>query len=196
MQIDNNILIAYGGVAKKIKKKEFVYKVGKPANFYFQVIQGEIKEFFVHPDGKIFTYAIYHTGESFGESSLILNTPYLNSAQALSNSIIIRIGREKFNNILSDYPEIALQLIHHQAKKIDDISYFASIWLSNHSKEKIKLFLQHYKKNLGVDGKILIPFTRQQIAEYTCLRVETVIRTLKEMSTQKEVEIINRKLYF
>ncbi|MCO5233348.1 MAG: Crp/Fnr family transcriptional regulator [Chitinophagales bacterium] len=196
MQIDYNILIAYGGVAKKIKKKEFVYKEGNPANFYFQVIQGEIKEFSSHPEGKMFIHAIYQSGEGFGESSILLNRPYLNSAQALSNSVIIKIGMDKFLNILSDYPDISLQLMQHQARRIDDFSSFATIGLSNHSKEKIKIFLAHYKKSQQIEGRIIIPFTRQQIAEYTCLRVETVIRTLKEMEIQKEVEIINRKLYY
>lgn len=48
---------------------------------------------------------------------------------------------------------------------------------------------------------IITPFgyktdlTRQYIADLTGLRVETVIRTLKELEQKNEVKIINRKVY-
>lgn len=41
-----------------------------------------------------------------------------------------------------------------------------------------------------------IPFTRQQIAEFTGLRVETVIRTILRMNKEKKVKLLNHKIYF
>lgn len=67
----------------------------------------------------------------------------------------------------------------------------------NHTpEERLLSFLDDYKKKHYTTGeKIEIPFTRQEIANFTGLRVETVIRTLSVMRTKKQVEIINRKLY-
>ena len=39
-----------------------------------------------------------------------------------------------------------------------------------------------------------VPFTRQQIADMSGLRVETVIRTVKKMETDGKVKIIGRKI--
>ena len=44
--------------------------------------------------------------------------------------------------------------------------------------------------------KELVEFTRQEIANFTGLRVETVIRELSKMSKTNKVEIINHKLYY
>jgi len=41
-----------------------------------------------------------------------------------------------------------------------------------------------------------IPYTRQEIANFTGLRVETVIRYLTKMKVGKIVEINNRKLIY
>ncbi len=49
---------------------------------------------------------------------------------------------------------------------------------------------------MNANEKNFVNHTRQEIANLTGLRVETVIRTLKKMETEKLVCIINRKLYF
>ncbi|WP_369791989.1 helix-turn-helix domain-containing protein [Sediminibacterium sp. C3] len=41
-----------------------------------------------------------------------------------------------------------------------------------------------------------MPFTRQQLADFTGLRVETVIRTLSKLSERNKVKIIDHKLYY
>ena len=58
-------------------------------------------------------------------------------------------------------------------------------------------FLCDYKRKLNEhDNPIQIPFTRQEIANYTGLRVETVIRTLSVMKSKNMIIIKDRKLFF
>jgi CRP-like cAMP-binding protein len=40
-----------------------------------------------------------------------------------------------------------------------------------------------------------IPYTRQQIADMTGLRVETVIRTVKQLQKEGKLEIMQHKIY-
>src|SRR5690606_25517258 len=40
-----------------------------------------------------------------------------------------------------------------------------------------------------------VPFTRQQMADMTGLRVETVIRSVKTLAEKKELNVVNRKVY-
>ena len=44
--------------------------------------------------------------------------------------------------------------------------------------------------------KELVPFTRQEIANFTGLRVETVIRVISKMKANKKIDIVNHKIYF
>jgi CRP/FNR family transcriptional regulator, cyclic AMP receptor protein len=39
-----------------------------------------------------------------------------------------------------------------------------------------------------------VPFTRQQLADMTGLRVETVVRTIKAMEQQRALEIVDGKI--
>ena len=64
----------------------------------------------------------------------------------------------------------------------------------------IALFLMKHKKKILKNNysmnAIIIPYTRQQIADITGLRVETVIRTIKRMKEMEKIKIINHKIYF
>lgn len=82
------------------------------------------------------------------------------------------------------------------AERMYDMATYSSILIRPTPEEKLELFLQSIKKDIYSDKRLLVPYTRQQIANFTGLRVETVIRELIKMSKKKKVEIINRKLYY
>lgn len=63
--------------------------------------------------------------------------------------------------------------------------------------ERILAFLTYYKKKKSTTpDKIQIPYTRQELANLTGLRIETVIRTLRKLNETQKVDIINHKVYF
>jgi len=61
---------------------------------------------------------------------------------------------------------------------------------------RIIAFLNAHKKGSDCKIKELVPFTRQEIANFTGLRVETVIRAFAKMKLDKKIDIINHKIYF
>jgi CRP-like cAMP-binding protein len=63
---------------------------------------------------------------------------------------------------------------------------------------KLQKLFDHLKKYFGFEEvySFLIPYTRQQIATLTGLRVETVIRYIKKMQEQKLVRLDSTKIYY
>ncbi len=196
MLINCDILIAYGGCAKKHEKDAIIFREGTPARFLYQIVEGEVKLYSTNNEGKDLIQGIFKTGDSFGEPPLLLDKTYPSTAQTTTPSVIIRITREKLLNILDDYPEINKRLLYTFAERIYNKATAAQIWLSHTPEEKIIGFLNKVKEDCEETEKLLIPFTRQQIADFTGLRVETVIRTLIKMSEQDRVSIIDHKLYY
>ena len=199
MHIDYNILIAYGGVAKRINKGDFIFEQNTLPLFFYQVIKGEVRVFSSNHEDKALTHAIIAENQGLGEVALLLDKPYLSNAQAITTGVLVRIAKENFNNILKDFPGIRQQLIHSLAEQVYDNILLAQIWTAPTPEIKIEQFLKRYKELHLInrlDDKILIPYTRQQIADFTSLRVETVIRTLKRMEEQQKVKIVQHKVYF
>lgn len=197
MQIDTDILITWGAVAKKFKKGEYIFHEGDYARFYYQILNGTIKMFNTNLDGKEFTQAEFKTGQSFGEPLLFIDERYPTSAVASQDSVIIKLPKEKFIEILDEYPVFQKNLITLFSKRIYNKSITAREIINNTPETRIMGFLNDYKKKNKIENeKSEIPYTRQEIANYTGLRVETVIRTLAKMKTKKMVQIVERKLIY
>ncbi|MCH2225316.1 MAG: helix-turn-helix domain-containing protein, partial [Crocinitomicaceae bacterium] len=80
--------------------------------------------------------------------------------------------------------------------------YFKAIMsneISVHESGHRILTLLDYLKNdiYKIDGKYTykVELTRQQIADLSGLRVETVIRTMKDLESKGEIKRIDRKVY-
>lgn len=195
MTIDYNILIAYGGFVRKFEKGEIVFHEGTDPFFFYQVVEGGIKVFSSSKEGKELIQGIFKEGESFGEPPLLLGKKYPSTAQAIIPSVVIKIPREKLMYIFKDYPELAVNLLFNFAERIYYKATSAQIWISQTPEQKITHFLNRLKGNVKSMEKTLVPHTRQQIADCTGLRVETVIRTLGQMSREGKVNIVDRKVY-
>lgn len=196
MQIDYNILIAYGGFARKFEKGSIIFHEGCDPYFFYQVVEGEVKLYSSNAEGRELIQGIFKAGESFGEPPLMLGKKYPSTAQAVTASVIVKISLEKFSAILKDYPDIASRLLFCFAERIYNKSTAAQIWISQTPEEKIVHFLNKLKEINKNGCRNLVPYTRQQIADCTGLRVETVIRTLVRMKKEDKVSIVDRKVYY
>ncbi len=195
MAIDYDLLIAYGGFARKLDKGDIIFREGDAPYFYFQVLEGEVKLFSTNTEGKDLIQGMFKTGQSFGEPPLLLGKPYPATAQAHTACIIVKVSRERFVNILKDYPDLTGKFMYSFAKRVYDKATAAQIWINQTPEDKIKCFFTKLKNDLEDPSPILVPYTRQQIADFTGLRVETVIRTLIRMNKENKVKITDHKVY-
>lgn len=198
MHIDKDLLLAWGGKIKKYQKDEYIFMEGDHARFYYQVLVGQVKTFNINDNaGKEFTQGLFSPGDSFGEPPLLIDEIYPAAAMATCETAVILLNKEKFILVLSEYPEIHLKFTLKLAQSLHDKAVTFKEVMSNSPQTRIMGFLNSYKKRIKSEEiKIQIPYTRQEIANFTGLRVETVIRTLQRMSGDKLVEIQDRKLYY
>lgn len=197
MFIENDILITWGAIAKKYKKGEFIFYEGECSHFFYQLIAGKVKMYNTNYDGREFTQAEFVAGESFGEPPIFIDEPYPSTAVAIEDSVVLKIKKEKFIELLDEYPTLQKKIITLFANRIFSKAITAREIINNTPETRILSFLNSYKKKNGCEKhEIEIPYTRQEIANFTGLRVETIIRTLNKMKQNNKVKIINRKLIF
>jgi CRP/FNR family transcriptional regulator len=195
MQIDIDLLFTWGAIAKEYKKNEIIFYEEDMASFYYQIIEGSIKMFNSNDEGKEFTQGYFTNGQSFGEPPLLIDEVYPASAIAFQDSKIIKLSKDKFLKILEEYPSIQKNLLKLMARRIHSKANTTKDIINQKPEFRIISFLNTHKKNED-NTKELVLFTRQEIANFTGLRVETVIRALTKMSKTDKLEIINHKIYY
>jgi CRP/FNR family cyclic AMP-dependent transcriptional regulator len=195
--IDINLLLAWGAVYKKVKAGEAIFNEGQLCNYYFQVVEGSVRWLNTDEEGKECIHAIVEAGESFGEFPLLDDGPYQSDAIANSETTLIRLYKPTFLNLLKENPDILFHLTELMCKRLRYKFSLIQSMSTNSPEIRIGNLLNHLKaehKNFCPDcGQLTL--TRQQIAGMTGLRVETVIRTIRNMHSRGELDITRGKVF-
>jgi CRP/FNR family transcriptional regulator len=196
MHITEDILITYGAVARKYEKGSYLFHEDSMPYYFYQILSGVVKLFSTSPEGRELTQGFFTDGQSFGEPPLLLGKCYPSTAQAVADSVVVKLRKEHFQSILHDYPELYQRLLYTFASRIYHKATAAQIWVRQTPEQKIVHFLKTNKASHTANAMEQVPYTRQQIADFTGLRVETVIRTLMKMKAKRLVKIDDHKLYY
>lgn len=193
-----DLLITWGGIFRKYQKDQTIFYEGDDAMFYYEVFEGSVKLVNINEDGKEFIQGIFNPGESFGEPVLLLDETYPASAVANEDCVLIRITSKNFIHLLKEYPDIHLSFTRVLAKRLYNKSLMSKEISSYGPAHRVQTLLQILKKDVSPVNadKLKVDLSRQQIADMTGLRVETVIRCMKKMQEKGVLNIEKGKVYF
>jgi len=195
--IDVNLLLAWGATYKKAKANECIFEEGQHCIYYYQLISGHVRWVNIDSEGRECIHYLLEAGESFGEFPLFDDEPYTASAIADSDCILIRLYKPSFLELLKENTNLLFDFTRLFTKRLR-FKYSIIQAYTSHSPETRIINLINYlikeNKNLCMDCNQL-KLTRQQIADMTGLRVETVIRTMRSMHTKGDLLINRGKVY-
>ncbi|MGS4344519.1 Crp/Fnr family transcriptional regulator [Myroides odoratus] len=203
--IDPAILLRYRGFKKEFDKNETVFLQGEEPRYYYQIIQGKVKMNNYNEDGKEFIQGLFTDGESFGEPPLFCAINYPANAVTLQPTTILLISKSDFYTLLENETKSCFNVLEALSSRLYYKSIMAPDISSNDSEKRILTLLNYIKTqhiesnkegNKENDKALYVDLTRQQIADMTGLRVETVIRTIKEMETNHLIRLEKGKLFF
>jgi len=195
--IDIDVLLALGAAYKKVKAGEIIFKEGTEASFYYQLESGRVRWVNIDDDGKEFIQNLIEPGECFGEMPLFDGEPFAATAIADTDAVIIRLHSSSFHQLIIDRPDIHFAFSKMMSLRIR-YKFLLLKELSKHDPENSIISLLNYlkqtKKNVCAKcNKVNLP--RQQIANMTGLRVETVIRAMRHLHEKGQLLIEKGKVY-
>lgn len=195
--INIDTMVAWGATYKKISRGEIIFLEGALCSFYYQLVTGMVRWVNINDEGKEFIQTIIEPGECFGELPLFDDEPFAATAIADEDSVIIRLHRSTFLQLLKESPELHFTFTKLLTQRLR-FKFLILKELANHNPENsISTLLNYFKqtqRNICTKCN-RIKLTRQQIADMTGLRVETVIRTIKTLHTKGQLIINKGKVY-
>ncbi len=197
MMIDIDILLAWGATYKKVAESETIFREGGDGHFYYQLVSGSVRWVNITDEGKEFIQTMIEPGDCFGIFPLFDDMPYAASAIANKDSVIIRLHKTTFHDLLRQHPEIHFKFSNMLSQQLRfKFMFIQEIAMADPEHTILTLF-EHFKKTKKhiCSQCHRIQLTRQQLADMTGMRVETVIRTIRHLHKKGAISIDKGKVY-
>jgi len=197
MMIDIDTLLATGAAYKKVPAGGIIFNEGAECNFYHQLVSGAVRWVNIDDEGNEFIQNMIDPGECFGEMPLFDDFPFAASAIAETDAVILRLHKSSFIQLVIERPDIHFRFTKLMSERLR-FKFLLLKELAHHDPEQsISTLLQYMKQNKkNICSKCYkVNLTRQQIANMTGLRVETVIRTIRHLHEQGKLVIEKGKVY-
>ena len=196
--IPTKILQAYKARLVRTRKDQLLFSEGDKATDFFQVEEGQVRMFILNNEGQEFTQGVFQAGESFGEPALLGDFTYPSSAIAVSDGKVWRLPKPEFLQLLKENFELHLKLDYVLCQRLQYKSMVLTEISAHTPEHRLTTILKYLRSKMNAKSKekTTIPYTRQQLADMTGLRVETVIRTIKKMEQEGKLVIEERKIKF
>lgn len=195
--IQEELLKEYGAIYVHLKKDDVLFYENDEAINYYQITSGSLKMVNYSYEGQEFIQGVFNEGASFGEPAIFGGFPYPSNAVAITDASLLKLRKDQFFQLLKNNFELHLSFAAILSKRLAYKSMILREISSYAPEHRIMTLLKYLKEN-SEDPKVLkfkIPYTRQQIADMTGLRVETVIRAIKKLEEERKLQIIKHKVY-
>lgn len=198
MLISEQLLLSYGARSETHSKGAVIFEEGDVPRYYYQIVEGRIKLNHYNETGKELILAILHPGLSVCELLLFIDKKYPVNAVVFEASTILNLERSEFEKMLDEHPGISRDINRFLSERL----YYKYLMLENnaslYAEVRLRGVMDYYKSFAPDTSKYSykVPLTRQQLASITGLRVETVIRTIKELERQQVLKIVDRQILY
>ena len=163
------------GATRAYARDQEVYGEGERADHVYSVLSGAVRSFRVLADGRRQISDFYLPGDVFGVE---FDPDHRESVEALSETMLVVTRR----CALADEDDGAMarrlwRLAVDQLRRSQDHVLTLGCRTAN---ERVASFLTDLAERIGDAGGLELPMSRQDIADYLGLTIETVSRTLTQ----------------
>ena len=167
-----------------------VYGEGEAAEYFYMVVSGAVRTYKVLADGRRQICAFHLRDDFFG---LEADEVHLLSAETITNSKVLQIKRSVLMARAERDKEVARQLWAMTSGELKRVQSHGLLLIKT-AKERVAEFLLEMAERTPTDEAIELPMSRQDIADYLGLTIETVSRTLTDLEKQEAISLPNSRL--
>jgi len=172
---------------RTFKKGEVIYHQNAVARFFYEVKSGEAQVINSNTSGKEFIQGIFKAGDCFGIPALILGQTYPEAAIAYTDCEIYLIPKDEFTKLLQEDYVFHFSITQILCKQLLYTRMMLEEIAIEEGEHRLLTLIHYLMGQKNCDNKKL-DITKQQLADMSGLRVETVIRIMKKIEDKGMIE--------
>ncbi len=165
------------GVVINVVTDRQIYSEGDEARCFYKVVSGVVRTCRFLSDGRRQIDAFHREGDVFGFEA---GTEHRMAAEAVSDCCVIAYRRRGLETMVSQDDRLGRWFFSHAMSSMASAREHSLLLGRGSAAQKISAFLQEVAQRDG--GNVIdLPMSRQDIADYLGLTIETVSRTLSQL---------------
>jgi CRP/FNR family nitrogen fixation transcriptional regulator len=166
------------GMAMHFAADHQIYGEGDEARCFYKVVSGVVRTCRFLSDGRRQIDAFHREGDVFGFEA---TADHRMAAEAVTDCSVIAYRRRGLETIVSQDDRLSRWFFSHAMTSMASAREHSLLLGRASAAQKIGAFLEETAQRAGSGGVIELVMSRQDIADYLGLTIETVSRTLSQL---------------
>jgi CRP-like cAMP-binding protein len=162
-----------------------IYEEGEPAEYLYKVIEGTVRTSKLLADGRRQIGGFYLPGDVFGLETADEHTF---SAEAITDAKVLVIKRSALIAQAGRDHDIVRELWTWTSRELSRAQGHTTLLIKS-AQERVAAFLLEMADRVPSGDGVDLPMSRQDIADYLGLTIETVSRTLSRLEHRAAIEL-------
>jgi len=181
---------ALGAIAvrKYYSRGQSFFSEGDEGIGFYIILSGKVKVFKLSPEGKEQIFHILEAPEPFAEAAVFAGEHYPASAQALSEAMVLFFPRQKFVELISREPSLALSMLALLSQRLRKLTMLVENLSLKEVPGRLAAYLLYLNNRHGLSPVIELEVSKNQMAGLLGTIPETLSRILKRMTEEKLIK--------
>lgn len=190
--------IVKNSLEKRYSKGEAVFTQGEECDGFYIVKSGEVKVCKLSSEGREQVLGMFKEGDFFGIVPLFDGGPYPANAEVCVDSVLIKIGKAPFLEIIKENPMISLNILPKISKRTREFTSAVENLSLKDVKDRLFSFILDEIDKRGTkdkDGMIIdLGMTHEEIAARLGTVREVITRSLSKLQKEGRLKIDDGKI--
>ena len=162
-----------------------IFGENEPAEYVYKVISGSVRTYKILADGRRQIAGFHLPGDIFGSQ---LAEVHALSAEAVADAKVLVVKRSALTTLAGRDAAVARELFSLTSRELRRMQE-RILLLVKSAQERVASFLLEMAERASAGNTVELPMSRQDIADYLGLTIETVSRTLTTLEGAAAIEV-------
>jgi CRP-like cAMP-binding protein len=173
------------GAVMAYPRNSEIFGDNESADYLYKVVSGSVRTYKILSDGRRQVGGFYLAGDIFG---LEFADEHTLSAEAITDAKVLVVKRSAITALAGRDASVARQLFTLTGRELHRVQDRILLLIKS-AQERVASFLLEMSERVCGANAIELPMSRQDIADYLGLTIETVSRTLTALEDSAAIEV-------
>jgi CRP-like cAMP-binding protein len=189
--------LAQGCMLRRLGRGDTVFRVGEPCEEFHICVTGQVKLYAVSPAGAEKVIDLIAPGQSFAEALMFTGRPYIISAQALTDTLLLTVKKHAVEDEIARDPRFALRMLAGISRRLHGLVHDVEAYALHSGMQRVIGYLLRDVDADNGDAPVTVslPVSKATIASRLSLTPEYFSRVLHELEGAGLVRIDKRDIH-